>query len=106
MKGPATPHRVEKKGVVSQVSKQKDFTATPAMDNKNGNASGGTNVKPTRSPSDKAGMGTTYPGFKGQSYDPHIKNETSRGHDRNAGSALRAGANRNSSHKTGNRFGA
>lgn len=106
MKGPATPHRVEKKGVVSQVSKQKDFTATPALDNKNGNASGGTKVKPTQSESDRAGMGTTYPGFAGQSVDLHIKDETPRGHDRNKGSALRAGDSRSKSHTTGNRYGA
>jgi hypothetical protein len=109
VKGPAAPKRVEMKGVVSQVSKQKDFTATPAMDNKNGNASGGSKVKPTQSPSDKAGATRGFAGpktgFAGESVDLHIKDETSRGHDRNKGSALRGGDGRNSSHTSGNRYG-
>ena len=103
MRGPATPKAVERKGVVSSyVPKGKSLTRVPSMDNKNG---GGSNTRTEKTPSDKAAMSNTYPGFRGEAVDLHIKDEVRHGHLRNGGSALRGGSNRNSSHQSGNRFG-
>lgn len=102
IKSAGSPKKIEMKGPVSQVSKSKSFTKVPSMDNKNG---GGSNVKTESSPSDRAASATTFPGFRGQAVDLHIKGENTKGHLRNSGSALRGGAGRNSSHDSGNRYG-
>lgn len=93
----ATPKSVEVKGPMTNPSASKQ--SAPNMSNKN---SGSSPSSVSKHESESA----TNAGFTGTKGNLNIVVETTEGHTRNSGSALRGGASRKSSHKSGNRYGA